>query len=279
MLYIVLIFYAESLRVLASSASASTSERSNPLLLQSTAYNTYKLLINYIHPYIRKLPMAQANTRLYWLFQSLMDFVPYLLAGLLADMLVLALGVFIARLLLWDWLLPFEESCLLILKEWSNPTRDRYMIALTWMAQGEITIPILIAIAGILIYRDDAVPALILAIGLSGSWLLNGIFKSFFRRKRPDLWASSKRPRDYSYPSGHSMSAISFYGLLAAILTQSLGISLWLTVPVAAFLTLGVGFSRVYLGVHWPTDVLSGWVAGGIWLGSCLYGLAQIKGI
>ena len=51
MLYIVLIFYAESLRVLASSASASTSERSNPLLLQSTAYNTYKLLINYIHLY------------------------------------------------------------------------------------------------------------------------------------------------------------------------------------------------------------------------------------
>jgi hypothetical protein len=134
--------------------------------------------------------MAQVSTRLYWLFKSLIAFTPYLLAGLLAGSIVLALGVFIARFLLWDWLLPFEELCLITLKEWSNPTLDRYMMALTWMAQGEITIPILMAIAGILIYRDEAVPALILAIGLSGSWLLNGIFKSFFRRKRPDLWAS-----------------------------------------------------------------------------------------
>jgi membrane-associated phospholipid phosphatase len=223
--------------------------------------------------------MAQISTRLYWLFQSLIAFIPYLLAGLLAGTLVLASGVFIARFLLWDWLLPFEESCLLTLKKLSNPTLDRYMNALTWMAQGEITIPILIAIAGILVYRHEAFPALILAIALSGSWLLNGIFKSFFRRKRPDLWASSKRPMDYSYPSGHSMSAISFYGLLAAILTQYLSVPLGITAPLAAFLTLGVGFSRVYFGVHWPTDVLSGWVAGAIWLASCLYGLVQISGI
>jgi len=223
--------------------------------------------------------MAQISTRLYWLFQSLIAFIPYLLAGLLAGTLVLALGVFVARFLLWDWLLPFEKSCLLTLRKLSNPSLDRYMLALTWMAQGEITIPILIVIVGILVYRNEAVPALILAIGLSGSWLLNGIFKYFFRRKRPDLWASSKRPMDYSYPSGHSMSAISFYGLLAAILTQSLSIPLGLTATLAAFLTLGVGFSRVYFGVHWPTDVLSGWVAGGIWLASCLYGLVQIGGI
>jgi undecaprenyl-diphosphatase len=222
---------------------------------------------------------VEASTRLYWLFQSLVAFMPYLIAGLLAGAIVLAMGVFLARFLLWDWLLPFEESCLLNLKARGNPTLDRYMIALTWSAQGQITIPILITIGGILIYRNQAVAALVLAIGLSGSWLLNGIFKSFFRRKRPDLWASSKRPMDYSYPSGHSMSAISFYGLLAAILAQSLNIPLVITGALAGFLTLGVGFSRVYFGVHWPTDVLSGWIAGGIWLASCLYGLVQIGAI
>lgn len=220
--------------------------------------------------------MTQVSTRLYWFFQSLIAFIPYLLTGLLLGAFVLALGVFIARFLLWDWLSPVEESYLLTLKQWSNPTLDRYMLALTWMAQGEITIPILVAISGILIYHNEAFPALILAICLSGSWLLNGIFKSFFRRQRPDLWESSKRPMDYSYPSGHSMSAISFYGLLAAILTYSLSIPFGFTAPLAVFLTLGVGFSRMYFGVHWPTDVLSGWVAGGIWLASCLYGLVQI---
>ena len=223
--------------------------------------------------------MAEVSTRLYWLFQSLLAFMPYLLGGLLAGAIALAIGVFLARFLLWDWLLPFEETCLLTLKAWANPTLDRYMTALTWLAQGEITIPILIAIGGILVYRSEAVAALVLAIGLSGSWLLNGIFKSLFRRKRPDLWASSKRPMDYSYPSGHAMSAISFYGLLAANLTHGLSIPLGITATLAAGLTLGVGFSRVYLGMHWPTDVLSGWVAGGIWLGACLYGLVQIGGI
>lgn len=223
--------------------------------------------------------MAEVSTRLYWLCQSLIAFMPYLLASLLAGAIALAMGVFLARFLLWDWLLHLEESCLLILKARANPTLDRYMTAITWLAQGEITIPILIAIGGILVYRNEVAATLVLAIGLSGSWLLNGIFKALFRRKRPDLWVSSKRPMDYSYPSGHAMSAISFYGLLASNLTHCLSIPLGITASLAASLTLGVGFSRVYLGVHWPTDVLSGWVAGGIWLVACLYGLAQVGGI
>lgn len=223
--------------------------------------------------------MAEFGTRLYWLFQSLLAFMPYLLAGLLLGAIALAFGVFIARFLLWSWLLPMEESCLLRFKELANPTLDKCMTAITWMAQGQITIPILIVVAGILIYRDEAATALVLAIALSGSWLLNGIFKSFFRRKRPDLWASPNRPMDYSYPSGHAMSAISFYGLLAANLTHCLSIPPGITATIAAAIALGVGFSRVYLGVHWPTDVLSGWVAGGIWLGACLRGLAHIGGL
>lgn len=220
--------------------------------------------------------MAEVSTRLYWFLQSLIAFMPYLLLGLLAGALVLAIGAFLARFLLLDWLRPFEESCLLGLKAQANPTLDRYMNAVTWLAQGEVTIPLLIVIGGILIYRNDAITAFVLAIGLSGSWLLNSIFKSFFRRERPDLWEAPKRPMDYSFPSGHAMSAISFYGLLAASLTACFSIPWGITIPVAAALALGVGISRMYLGVHWPTDVLSGWIAGGIWLGACLQGLMHI---
>ena len=223
--------------------------------------------------------MAEVSTRLYWLLQSLIAFMPYLAVGLLAGSCVLAVSVLLARYLLWDWLLPFEESFLLALRERANPTLDRWMTVLTFLAQGEVTIPLLILIAGVLVYYKESASALVLAIVLSGSWLLNGIFKSFFRRKRPDLWASSKRPIDYSYPSGHSMSAISFYGLLAVYLTHLLSIPLSITSTIAAALTIGVGFSRLYLGVHWPTDVLSGWMAGSIWLVVCLHGLNQIGAV
>jgi undecaprenyl-diphosphatase len=116
-------------------------------------------------------------------------------------------------------------------------------------------------------------------MNLSGSWLLNGIFKSFFRRQRPDLWASPDSPMDYSYPSGHSMSAISFYGLLAIYFTHFFAIPIPVTAAIASSISLLVGFSRVYLGVHWPTDVLSGWLAGLIWLIACFYGLAKIGAI
>ncbi|MBI4782795.1 MAG: phosphatase PAP2 family protein [Oscillatoriophycideae cyanobacterium NC_groundwater_1537_Pr4_S-0.65um_50_18] len=223
--------------------------------------------------------MAEVNTRLYWLVQSLIAFMPYLLAGLLAGALVLSAGVFLARFLLRSWLLPFEESFLLTLKKLATPTLDRVMSAVTYLAQGEVTIPLVILFGGILVYHKEVSAALVLTIGLSGSWLLNGIFKSFFRRKRPDLWVSPDRPMDYSYPSGHAMSAISFYGLLAADFTKFLSVPFVITATLASTLALGVGFSRLYLGVHWPTDVLSGWIAGGIWLWVCLYGLAQIGGI
>jgi undecaprenyl-diphosphatase len=217
------------------------------------------------------------SLRFAWVFQSLIEFIPYLLTGLCAGAVALTLGFSVVRLWLWDWLLPIEKSWLLALKSLSNPTLDRYMIGLTFLAQGQVTLPLLVLIGGILSYRDRPVAALILAIALAGSWFLNGIFKSFFRRKRPNLWASANQLMDYSYPSGHAMSAISFYGLLAVNLTNYLNIPLAITAIFAACITLGVGFSRIYLGAHWPTDVLSGWVAGGIWLGVCLQGLHQIS--
>lgn len=228
---------------------------------------------------LAELSIDGLNPRIYWLGQAMIAFLPYWLAGLLAGAIMLTLGAVLGRFWLVDQLRPMEELCLLTLKELANPTRDRILTTVTYLAQGEVTIPLLVVIGGALIYRDEADAALILTLGLCGSWLLNSVFKSFFRRQRPNLWESAKRPMDYSFPSGHSMSAISFYGLLAANLSAYFGISLGVTIPVAAAVTVGVGLSRLYLGVHWPTDVLSGWLAGGIWLGACLLGLSHISGL
>ena len=231
------------------------------------------------HALLAELYTDEINSRIYWLGKVLIAFLPYWLAGLGAGAIVLTLGALLSRVLLVDQLRPREERCLLTLKKRANPTWDRITIAVTYLAQGQVTIPLLLAISGVLLYRGEAAAALILTLGLCGSWLLNGIFKAFFRRQRPDLWEYANRPVDYSFPSGHSMSAVSFYGLLAASLRANFGISFGITIPVAAAIAVGVGFSRLYIGVHWPTDVLCGWLAGGIWLEACLYGFIHITGI
>ena len=228
---------------------------------------------------LAELSIDGLSPRMYWLGQALIAFLPYCLAGLLAGATMLTLGAVLGRVWLVDQLRPIEELCLLTLNDLASPARDRLVTVVTYLAQGEVTIPLLLGIGGVLIYRGEAAAALILTLGLCGSWLLNGVFKSFFQRQRPNLWESAKRPVDYSFPSGHSMSAISFYGLLAANLSAYFGLSLGVTIPVAAAVTVGVGLSRLYLGVHWPTDVLSGWLAGGIWLGACLSGLSRISGL
>lgn len=223
--------------------------------------------------------MDEVYSRLDWLIESFISFIPYFIGGLVTGSIVLTLGVFLARYLLWEWLLPAEKSILLFFNAHTNPLWTSLMVIGTFLAQGQVTIPLFIIIGGWLIYWHEVAAALILGINLGGSWLLNATFKTFFRRQRPNLWASPNRPMDFSYPSGHSMSAISFYGLLAFYATYFLGVPLSVTIAIAAVIAIWVGLSRMYLGVHWPTDVLSGWLAGSIWLMTCFYGLAKIGGL
>src|SRR5512141_1105642 len=74
-----------------------------PTLLPRRKWKAYN--IGKYHSQPRRLPMAEVSTRLYWLCQSLIAFMPYLLVSLLAGAIALAMGVFLARFLLWDWLL------------------------------------------------------------------------------------------------------------------------------------------------------------------------------
>ncbi|MEB3309251.1 MAG: phosphatase PAP2 family protein [Snowella sp.] len=223
--------------------------------------------------------MDEVSLRFDWLIQSFFRFIPYFIGGLVISSIVLAIGVFLARYLFWKWLLPVEKSILLFFNEHTNPLWTSLMVIGSFLAQGQVTIPLFIMIGGFLLYWHATAAVLILAIALGGSWLLNGIFKAFFRRQRPNLWASPDRPMDFSYPSGHSMSAISFYGLLAFYTSYFVAVPLSVTVAIALAISLWVGLSRVYLGVHWPTDVLSGWLTGSIWLITCFYGLVKIGGL
>jgi undecaprenyl-diphosphatase len=104
-----------------------------------------------------------------------------------------------------------------------------------------------------------------------GALALSTLFKSLYSRGRPDVIASELLPSSYSFPSGHSMLSAAVYLTVAALLIQVVPKKRTraLILMVALLLTFLTGFSRVYLGMHYPSDVLAGWTLGLAWAALC----------
>jgi undecaprenyl-diphosphatase len=106
---------------------------------------------------------------------------------------------------------------------------------------------------------------------VAGGAFLSAVLKGFFQRPRPDIVPHASYVSTTSFPSGHSMLSAVTYLTLGALLARShprRALKAYF-ILLAAVLTLLVGVSRVYLGVHWPTDVLAGWTAGASWAIFC----------
>ncbi|WP_161524830.1 phosphatase PAP2 family protein [Alteribacter lacisalsi] len=103
------------------------------------------------------------------------------------------------------------------------------------------------------------------AVGAGG--LINWLLKGIFQRERPDLNPLLEEP-GFSFPSGHSMGSMMTFGLLAYFIIRLSDRSpvRIATASAAAVIIFSIGLSRIYLGVHYPTDVVAGFLAGGIWI-------------
>lgn len=109
------------------------------------------------------------------------------------------------------------------------------------------------------------------AVTVPGAMLINSLLKVGFARPRPHLVPAEVLVSSASFPSGHSMMAAVTYLTLAALLAVSQPdwrLRSYLQLVAVLILVL-VGISRIYLGVHWPTDVLGGWMAGAAWMSLC----------
>jgi undecaprenyl-diphosphatase len=110
-----------------------------------------------------------------------------------------------------------------------------------------------------------------LLVAVSGGQLISSLSKRGFDRPRPDLVPHEAMVYTASFPSGHAMMAAVTYLTLAVMLARTQpnrALKAYLLV-LAATVTVAVGVSRVYLGVHWPSDVLAGWTAGAAWALGC----------
>ena len=130
---------------------------------------------------------------------------------------------------------------------------------------------ITLAVAGYLILMHKKRMAALLLLAICGGLLLSTLGKTVFDRPRPDLVPHHAQVYTASFPSGHSMMAAVTYLTLGALLARihkRRAVKLYF-LGLAALLCIAVGASRVYLGVHWPTDVVAGWAAGAAWAMLC----------
>jgi undecaprenyl-diphosphatase len=153
---------------------------------------------------------------------------------------------------------------------WASPRLTSLLRGITLFGSEWFLVPF----GGLLCYlfvqqgrRGDAVRLAIASLGAEG---LNQILKRFYHRLRPEAFFDYVRPENYSFPSGHAVVSACFYGMLAILLTAHVrGVAgRWAIRAAAGAVMLIIGLTRVYLGVHYPSDVVAGYLLGVVWLGA-----------
>lgn len=151
------------------------------------------------------------------------------------------------------------------------PWFEEIMRDITALGGYAILTPLTISVAVYEWIRNRRQTALLVLAATVGGILLSTVLKSAFDRPRPDLVPHGSYVLTKSFPSGHAMMAATTYLTLGAIMAQAekiRGLKIFF-LSLGVMVTVLVGISRVYLGVHWPTDVLAGWAAGATWALIC----------
>ena len=128
-----------------------------------------------------------------------------------------------------------------------------------------------LAVTGYLVLHGLYRNGLFIFIASAGGWVLNWLLKAAFERTRPDIVPHLREVMSSSFPSGHALTSAAVYLTLGALLMRIAEgrLAKYYCIAIAMFLTFLVGSSRVFLGVHYPTDVIAGWLIGMTWALLC----------
>jgi undecaprenyl-diphosphatase len=164
----------------------------------------------------------------------------------------------------------FDSSIRGWVHQFASPDLTRAMFAISWMGARGLLLLFLVSIAAFLIFHWRRA-ALWLFLSVAGADILVLTLKYGFHRPRPVAFFGAE-PTSYSFPSGHSLASFCFYMVLAGLLSSrvrssGLRVGVWIA---AIVLVAAIGLSRIYLGVHYPSDVIGGYLAAALWVSTLL---------
>lgn len=189
---------------------------------------------------------------------------------------LVGLGIAALALILFEWLademlegdtLAFDLRLRAATHAIASPGLTRAMVTLSSLGGPSVLVPVGIVLTVAFAWHRWWRGVLLLLLSLCGAGVLSATLKHAFQRARPAGFFDYPVPGSYSFPSGHALFALCFFTTAAALLSPrlqhpALRVLVW---TAAAALIVGIGFSRIYLGVHYPSDVAAGYAAGLLW--------------
>jgi len=205
-------------------------------------------------------PQTQTKKPWYSIFTLELLFVFLLLFAMI-------IFIYAARMVFITQDSGFDERVFAAVKPYINPATTRFMEFITFLGKHTLLIPLNFVLIAFVIYKKQKWFAIRIASLSLSSLLLMFVLKLYFQRARPLLPVLGEA-KGFSFPSGHALISVVFYGLLLHTVWHEVKVK-WLRnllVTLLGILILLIAFSRIYLRVHYASDVIAGLAAGFIWL-------------
>ena len=167
----------------------------------------------------------------------------------------------------------WDTTILEFLHRHATPVLDSIMLAATRMGDAQILGGLVALELVALMYTRHNRDAIFTAIAIGGAAVLNPALKAGFQRPRPQLWATLTPEQDFSFPSGHAMGSLAV--VLALVVLAWPTLWRWSVIVLGTIFVVFVGVSRIYLGVHFPSDVLAEWGAALAWVAATTVSLRR----
>ena len=193
---------------------------------------------------------------------------PRLGLGLLAAAIVLVLFAILADEVREGETQHVDEAVRMAIHDVASPPATAILYGATQLGSPLFLLPMTIVCSLVFLRLRRIRGAILLTVTMVGVTVLNWILKAIFQRARPVPFFDLETPTSYSFPSGHSLASFCFYGALAALVAARLRSRVLRAIvwAAAAVIIAAVGFSRLYLGMHYASDVVAGYATGFVWV-------------